>query len=62
VNLNVIQQPAVSGGGPALATDPVWNHSGAAWLRDTGFMLALGLLFALLTWWRLVRVKSNRRG
>jgi ABC transport system ATP-binding/permease protein len=60
VNLNAVQQPAA--GGPALSTDPVWNHSPATWLRDMGLMVLLGLVFALLTWWRLDRIKPGQRG
>ncbi|HEY2578784.1 MAG TPA: FHA domain-containing protein [Streptosporangiaceae bacterium] len=59
VNLNTIQQPAAAG--PGLSTDPVWNHTPVTWLRDMGLMVLLGLVFALLTWWRLIRIKSGRR-
>ncbi len=54
--------PAKSGTStPPLATDPLWKHKSTTWLTDIGGMLVLGLLFALITWWRLLRIKPGRR-
>jgi hypothetical protein len=50
-----------AGGVPAPATDPLWVHKSGTWLKDVGLMLVLGLLFSVLTWWRLVKIKPGRR-
>jgi hypothetical protein len=52
---------ASSGGVPGPATDPLWDHKAATWLKDVGLMIVLGLLFSVLTWWRLVKIKPGRR-
>jgi ABC-type multidrug transport system ATPase subunit len=44
-----------------LATDPLWKHKSTTWLTDVGMMLVLGLLFSLITWWRLIRIRPGRR-
>jgi ABC transport system ATP-binding/permease protein len=46
---------------PALATDPIWAHKSGVWLKDAGSMVLLGLLFTMLAWWRVVRIKPGRR-
>ncbi|MGH3394104.1 MAG: ATP-binding cassette domain-containing protein, partial [Streptosporangiaceae bacterium] len=45
----------------ALPTDPIWRHKPAVWLKDIILMLALGLAFTLITWWRIVKIKPGRR-
>jgi ABC transport system ATP-binding/permease protein len=62
-NLNVIGQVpgASAASGAAVQPDPLWNHTGSAWLTDIGAMLALALVFALLTWWRLARAGPAKR-
>jgi hypothetical protein len=50
-----------AGGVAAPATDPLWAHKSGTWLKDVGLMLLLGLLFSVLTWWRLVKIKPGRR-
>ena len=50
-----------STGVPALPTDPIWAHKSSAWLKDVGAMVVLGLLFSLLGWWRVIRIKPGRR-
>ena len=47
--------------GPTIATDPIWAHKSATWLTDVGAMILLGLLFSLLAWWRIIRIKPGRR-
>jgi len=49
--------PAVPGNVP----DPLWLHTAHAWLKDMGALVALGLAFTLITWWRLVRLSPGRR-
>ena len=70
-NLNVIQQPPAPPGAaasrapvpsPAAAIDPLWDHQPATWLRDLSLMSLLGLVFSVLTWWRLARLRPGRRG
>jgi ABC-type multidrug transport system ATPase subunit len=53
-NLNVINP----GAGKA---DPVWTHDARAWLIDMGLQLALGAVFAIIAWWRLIRLSPGRR-
>ena len=48
-------------GTPAVTTDPLWAHTSAAWLKDVGAMVLLGLLFSGITWWRLVKIRPGRR-
>jgi hypothetical protein len=45
----------------ALPTDPIWRHKPAVWLKNIILMLALGLAFTLITWWRIVKIKPGRR-
>jgi ABC transport system ATP-binding/permease protein len=45
----------------ALPTDPIWNHTKSAWLKDMGLLVVLGLVFTGLAWWRLVKIKPGRR-
>jgi ABC-type multidrug transport system ATPase subunit len=45
----------------ALPTDPIWRHQPAVWLKNIILMLALGLAFTLITWWRIVKIKPGRR-
>jgi ABC transport system ATP-binding/permease protein len=54
-NLNVINPAAGN------FTDPLWNHTAAAWLKDIGLTIALGVIFALLAWIRMRRLGPRRR-
>ncbi|MGH3274092.1 MAG: FHA domain-containing protein [Streptosporangiaceae bacterium] len=47
--------------GPAVPTDPLWDHNPATWLKDMGLTIMLGLLFTALALWRLVKIKPGRR-
>ena len=47
--------------GTSVVSDPLWAHTPATWLRNVGLMASLGLLFSLLAWWRLIRIKPGRR-
>jgi hypothetical protein len=62
-NLNVIGQVpgASAASGAAVQPDPLWDHTASAWLTDIGALLALGLAFAILTWWRLARTGPAKR-
>jgi ABC-type multidrug transport system ATPase subunit len=42
-------------------TDPLWNHNPSTWLTDMGLLIALGLVFTGLAWWRLLKIKPGRR-
>jgi ABC-type multidrug transport system ATPase subunit len=55
-SLNKLSPP--SPGNPA---DPLWYHTGHAWLLDMGSLLALGVLFGIMAWWRLNRQGPGRR-
>jgi ABC-type multidrug transport system ATPase subunit len=55
-NLNKLMPPP-----PGSAMDTLWRHSGGTWLLDMGALLLLGVLFAVITWWRLVRQGPRRR-
>jgi hypothetical protein len=52
---------AVGTAGAALPTDPLWDHKPTTWLTDIGLMGVLGLLFSLLAWRRIIRIKPGRR-
>ena len=54
-NLNVIN-PVAPG-----ATDPLWTHTPANWLRDMGFLIGLAIVYTLLAWIRLRRPNPGRR-
>jgi ABC transport system ATP-binding/permease protein len=56
-NLNKIFPPA-----PGNAIDHLWDHTGHQWLMNMIALAALGLVFAILAWWRLVRQGPARRG
>ena len=55
-NLNVIMPPP-----PGSPTDPLWAHTPQAWLIDMVALILLGVIFAMLTWWRLIRQGPGRR-
>ena len=55
VNLNVI---GVSAPG---STDPLWAQSSGNWLHDMGMLIALGVIFTLLTWLQMRRLAPRRR-
>ena len=57
VDLNVIQ-PSQPG---SQSTDPLWNHTSAAWLRDMAILAGLSVVFALLAYLRLRRLSPGRR-
>jgi ABC transport system ATP-binding/permease protein len=46
---------------PGLPTDPIWAHNSTIWLKDIGYMIVLGVIFSLLAWWRVIRIKPGRR-
>jgi len=55
-NLNKIFPPA-----PGNAIDHLWDHTGHQWLMNMIALAALGLVFAALAWWQLVRQGPARR-
>ncbi len=56
-NLNVI------GGFTAQHNaDPLWDHTGRAWIIDMASMAALFLFYSGLTWWRLNKLGPLKRG
>jgi ABC transport system ATP-binding/permease protein len=55
VNLNRIIPPA------SMTQDPLWNHTASTWLINMGAMIALSVVFVLITWWRLNRLSPGRR-
>ena len=54
--LNKLVPPA-----PGAAVDSLWRHNAHTWLMDMGLLLALGIVFALLTWRRLVKQGPGRK-
>jgi ABC-type multidrug transport system ATPase subunit len=46
---------------PAVATDPLWRHNSGTWLKDIAAMLLLGLLFSVIAWQRIIRIRPGRR-
>jgi ABC-type multidrug transport system ATPase subunit len=41
--------------------DAVWTSSAGTWLRDMGLVIALGVIFALVAWFRLKSLGPKRR-
>ncbi len=58
MNLSVIVSPP---GTPVTNPDPVWAHDARTWLTNMALQVALFAGFALLTWWRLLRIGPGRR-
>ena len=56
VNLNVVTPPP-----PGDTADPLWNHTAHTWYLDMGLQLALAVVLAAFTWWRLAQVRPGRR-
>jgi ABC transport system ATP-binding/permease protein len=56
-NLNKIFPPA-----PGSVIDHLWDHTGHQWLINMAALAALGLVFAFLAWWQLLRQGPARRG
>jgi len=56
-NLNKIFPP-----GPGNPIDHLWDHTSRQWLINMIALAALGLVFAALAWWRLVRQSPASRG
>jgi ABC transport system ATP-binding/permease protein len=56
-NLNKIFPP-----GPGNPIDHLWDHTPRQWLINMIALAALGLVFTVLAWWRLVRQAPARRG
>jgi ABC-type multidrug transport system ATPase subunit len=54
VNLNVVTPITTS-------ADPLWRHSSGNWLRDMTFMIALAVIYLVVTWIRLRRLGPRRR-
>ncbi|MDQ2876245.1 MAG: ATP-binding cassette domain-containing protein, partial [Actinomycetota bacterium] len=52
-----------SSGAPAASqsADPLWDHNSSTWVKDMGLLIALGLVFTGLAWWRLLKIKPGRR-
>lgn len=55
VNLNAVTPP------PGNTPDPLWNHTAGTWFLDMGMQLALTVILAALTWWRLAQASPGRR-
>jgi ABC-type multidrug transport system ATPase subunit/pSer/pThr/pTyr-binding forkhead associated (FHA) protein len=45
----------------ATGTDVLWEHNAQTWLIDMAVMLLLALGFALITWWRLLKMGPIKR-
>jgi ABC transport system ATP-binding/permease protein len=56
-NLNTVVPAAAPPGG----TDPLWNHSPQTWLIDMAVVVLLALGFAVITWWRLLKMGPIKR-
>jgi hypothetical protein len=46
--------------GDVWFADPFWAHTLSGWLRAIGVQLAMTAVFALVAWWRLVRISPGR--
>ncbi len=54
--LNKLVPPA-----PGSPVDSLWRHNPHTWLMDMGVLLALGIVFAFLTWRRLLKQGPGRK-
>jgi hypothetical protein len=45
----------------AAGTDPLWDHNARTWITDMAVLLLLALGFALITWWRLLKMGPIKR-
>jgi hypothetical protein len=45
----------------ASGTDPLWDHNAKTWITDMALLLLLALGFALITWWRLLKMGPVKR-
>jgi ABC transport system ATP-binding/permease protein len=45
----------------AAGTDPLWDHNARTWLTDMAALLLLAFGFALITWWRLLKMGPVKR-
>ncbi len=45
----------------ASASDPVWDHTASTWLTDMAILLLLAFAYALVTWWRLLKMGPVKR-
>ncbi len=52
----LVGKPTAAAGG-----DPLWDHTAAAWLIDMAVLLMLAVAFALITWWRLLKMGPVKR-
>jgi hypothetical protein len=55
VDLNRLLPPGSS------TINSLWQHQASTWLTDIGAMIALSVVFILITWWRLNRLSPGRR-
>ena len=56
------QQAKPSSAAPgASSADPLWDHNARTWLIDMAVLLLLALGFAVLTWWRLIKMGPVKR-
>ena len=55
-NLNQVTPPP-----PGNTPDPLWQHSPRIWLFDMAMQLAIAVVLAGLTWWRLCQDSPGRR-
>ena len=47
---------------PSGTVDHLWDHTGHQWLINMAALAILGLVFAFLAWWQLLRQGPARRG
>jgi ABC-type multidrug transport system permease subunit len=47
---------------PSGTVDHLWDHTGHQWLVNMASLAVLGLVFAFLAWWQLLRQGPARRG
>ncbi len=45
----------------ASGTDPLWDHNAKTWLTDIVLLMLLAFGFALITWWRLLKMGPVKR-
>ena len=56
VDLNNLQPPLHN-----TPPDTLWNHTQGAWLKDMSVLISLGLVFLVIAWWYLERLRPGRK-
>jgi hypothetical protein len=60
-HLNVLEGPTPGSTTRIAPFDAAWESNAGTWLRDMGLVIALGIIFAVVAWFRLKSLGPRRR-